>query len=343
MSENRDFGFCPRCGALMQNGVCISCGYGASRQPQSSNNYQGQVSMGMPGTAAGMQGGSGVTGGPGTGPVYIHAAPVKQKNHTAAIVVGVTVGVLLLLGILVALIVFIANSAESSSGSHRDYYDNDYYGGYDDEYDYGYYEPDEDDAYYKEIVDCTRTDLDYDLQWVVESIDPDDTDDSCTYYTTYPILEMDAAPQLDAINETLRQEAVTYRDSYKEYDGGISSFGYVTLMDEEKISIVFKHNFYKENVTEVRLDARSFWIETGAEIAPEEMTDIDRELAMRFQSQDKLQNEGVEYVQDLTADELVEILKDPRRAVFFYTPVGLEAGFNYETGWVTVTLKEQAL
>ena len=114
-------------------------------------------------------------------------------------------------------------------------------------------------------------------------------------------------------------------------------------MYEEKISVVFKHNFYNKNVTEVRLDARSFWIESGEEIAPEEMTDIDQELAMRFQAQDKIQNNGVEYVQDLTADYLLPILKDPNRAVFFYTPVGLEVGFNYETGWVTVTLKEQAL
>jgi len=30
-------------------------------------------------------------------------------------------------------------------------------------------------------------------------------------------------------------------------------------------------------------------------------------------------------------------------AVMFYTPVGLEAGFNYDEGWVTVTLKEQTL
>ena len=42
-------------------------------------------------------------------------------------------------------------------------------------------------------------------------------------------------------------------------------------------------------------------------------------------------------------EELLEILKDPKQAVFFYTPVGLEVGLNYESGWVTVTLKEQAL
>lgn len=340
MSENRDFGFCPRCGALMHNGACTSCGYGAIRQPQQPQSYPNQSS------AAGMAGGTGVTGGPGTSPTYVHIAPVKQKNHTVAIVIGVTVGVLLLLAILIGLIVFAVNSARDSVSSQgrRDYYhDDDFYGDYDDDYDYGYYEPQEDDPYYEEIVDCTRTDLDYRLQWVVESVDPDDPEDSCTYYTTYPILEMEGSGQTESINATLRNLAGCYRDTYKEYEGGISTFGYVTLMDEEKISVVFKHSFYKEKVTEVRLDARSFWIESGKEITPEEMTEIDRELAMRFQSQDKIQNEGVEYVQKLTADELLEILKNPDQAVYFYTPVGLEVGFNYETGWVTVTIKEQAL
>ncbi len=354
MSEKRDFDFCPRCGALMQNGVCQSCGRGMPRPPQMTDGYytqnppnQTQMQQGNPG----MQYGSGVSGGPGTGPVYIHAAPAKRKNHTAVIVIGVSLTVILIVGLLTALIVSLANSARNSVNNGRDrsgrdsydeYYD-DYYGGYDDEYDYGYYEPDENDPYYEEIVDWTRTDLDYGIQWAVESVDPDDGSDDCTYYTTYPILDREGFEEFDAVNEKIRQKAVSYRDSYKDYEGGVSTFGYVTMMDEEKISVVFKHNFYKEDVVEVRLDACTFWIDSKEEAAPEEMTELDLDLAMRFQSQDKIQNDGVEYVQNLTGEELLEILKDPKQAVFFYTPVGLEVGLNYESGWVTVTLKEQAL
>lgn len=353
MSDKRDFDFCPRCGALMQNGVCQSCGRGSTRSPQTSDSYymknpQNQAqTQGNPG----MQGGPGVAGGPGTSPSYVYAAPVKQKNHTAAVVISVTAVVIIILGLVIALVAALANSARenirsgqdrSGRDSYDDFYD-DYYGGYDDDYDYGYYEPDEDDPYYKEIVDCTRTDLDYGIQWVVESVDPDNSEDECTYYTTYPILEKDNSDAFNTVNEKIRQKAAAYRPSYKDYEGGVSTFGYVTLMDEEKISIVFKHNYYKEDVTEVRLEALTFRIDTGEEITSEEMTEIDLDLAMRFQAQDKLQNEGVEYVQKLTGEELLEILKDPGQAVFFYTPVGLEAGFNYESGWVTVTLKEQAL
>ena len=353
MSEKRDFNFCPHCGALMQNGICQSCGRKMQRQPQTSDSYYmqnppNQVQM-QQGNLS-MQYGPGVSGGPGTSSAYVHAIPIKQKNHTAVIVIGVILVIVLILGLLTALTISMANSVKESEDrvgrSGRDIYDDfydDYYGGYDNEYDYGYYEPDENDPYYEEIVDWTRTDLDYSIQWVVESVDPDNGEDDCTYYTTYPILEKDNSNIFAAVNEKLRQEALTYRATYKDCEGGISTFGYVTLMDEEKISVVFKHNFYKEDVTEVRLEAYTFWIDSKEEATPEEMTELDLDLAIRFQSQDRLQNDGVEYVQNLTSEELLAILKDPKQAVFFYTPVGLEAGFNYEDGWVTVTLKEQAL
>ena len=44
MSENRDFDFCPRCGALMQDGICRSCGYSGcfgSGQASYSGNGMG--------------------------------------------------------------------------------------------------------------------------------------------------------------------------------------------------------------------------------------------------------------------------------------------------------------
>ena len=52
MSENRDYGFCPRCGALMRDGVCSSCGYTSrpSAQPNVPGGAgQGQAAQGNPG------------------------------------------------------------------------------------------------------------------------------------------------------------------------------------------------------------------------------------------------------------------------------------------------------
>ena len=51
MSENRDFDFCPRCGALMQDGVCRSCGYSGrfgSGQASYSGNGMGYGTRNTP-------------------------------------------------------------------------------------------------------------------------------------------------------------------------------------------------------------------------------------------------------------------------------------------------------
>ena len=36
MYEDEEYGFCPECGALMKNGVCISCGYDRNKKETDS-------------------------------------------------------------------------------------------------------------------------------------------------------------------------------------------------------------------------------------------------------------------------------------------------------------------
>ena len=331
MSDNRDFGFCPRCGALMQDGVCKSCGYG-------SRNMQG----GNPGAEGPSASGVHYT----LNAQYIGPAqPQKKKTSGGVVAVCIIAGVVLILGLIAAIIFYMHSIAKMAFNNSNDYYD-DGYSYYDDDYnygDYGYYEPDESDPYYQEITDCTRTDLDYKVFWVVDSIDPDDSEDSCSYYATYPIFRGEEDGKFDAVNEKIREMALIYKDSYQNYEEGCSTYGYVTYMDEEKASIVFKHNLYEKNTYQPLLAAVNFRMDTGEILDYSEMAEVDQELAIRFRAQDKTQNDGVEYVQDLSDEELLAILEDPDAAVMFYTPVGLEIGFNYETGWVTVTLKDRAL
>ena len=207
--------------------------------------------------------------------------------------------------------------------------------------------PDEDDPYYREITDCTRTDLEYGISWIVDSITPDDDEDYCTYYATYPLLKGgDGA--YESINEEITGKALQYKEAYTDYPGGCSTYGYVTYMDESKISVVFQHDLYEENGTLPRVTAVTFDLESGQEIKPEQMTAVDEELVMRFRAQNETQNGGVEFVENSSDEDLLALLRDPQTGIFFYSPVGLEAGFNYESGeyssgWVTVTLKDQAL
>ena len=356
MSDSRDYGFCPRCGALMQNGVCRSCGY---TDPSVSGGSSGGAANGAYGRESGQQpsqprqpyaqSGPYMQGGPyPQGTPYVQAVERKKSHKGLIITLSVIGAVLLLTGLILAIVFFfsalgrIPEAADSGyNGGYHDYYDD--YG----DYDSGYYEPSEDDPYYREITDSTRTDLSYGISWIVDSITPDDTEDYCTYYSTYPVLEDDER-DYSAVNSRIEAAALEYKESYKDYPGGCSSLGYVTYMDETRISIVFQHSLYEDNGTRPRISALTFDLETGEEMKPEQMTEISEELVMRFRAQNTVQNGAVEFVDNASDEELLALLSDPDAAVYFYSPVGLEAGFNYESdeygsGWVSVTLKDQAL
>ena len=321
MNEEKNFGFCPRCGALMHDGVCRSCGYR----------------------------GGGYTNYP---PVQQPKAPEKKNRKGLILALCIVCAVVLFIGLILAFVFLsstltrVARETEVYEEEYDDPYSGDYFDEFGD-YDSGYYVPDEDDPYYREITDCTRTDLEYGISWIVDSITPDDDEDYCTYYATYPLLKGgDGA--YDSINEELTRKALQYKETYTDYPGGCSTYGYVTYMDESKISVVFQHDLYEENGTLPRVTTVTFDLESGQEIKPEQMTAVDEELVMRFRAQNETQNGGVEFVENSSDEDLLALLRDPQTGIFFYSPVGLEAGFNYESGeyssgWVTVTLKDQAL
>ena len=52
----------------------------------------------------------------------------------------------------------------------------------------------------------------------------------------------------------------------------------------------------------------------------------------------------MEYLDELTDEELAAYLQDGSSMIAYYTPLGMEIGLNYETagttGWVTVTYKD---
>ncbi len=331
-----EFGFCPKCGALMQSGQCQSCGYGkrVGASSPSPNGATGAYRAGQP------------TASPN---VQVVRQP-KKKNSKRVIVLSVVLACILLLGLFAASIFYAVKMADSTlgvfEGSEMPFQDE--YGDYGD--DYEYYEPSPNDAYYEEFVDATRNDLDYQIWWASDSMNPDDYESELSYYTTYPVLmpSEGAHGNYDRINEMLKEAGLHYKNVFQNYSGGTNSYAYVTYMDEDKISVCFQHQLYEGNIYLPVIQMWTFDVKTGKEIPVEEMFTADLELAMRVRTQDKNQNGGTKYIQDLSDEELLEILKDPQQVGACYTPVGLEIGFNYQSqdgnmGWVTVTIKEQAL
>lgn len=330
MEERNEFGFCPKCGAVMQNGVCQSCGYGRRMENWQQPRVE-EVSRRGNGTSA------------------------KGKVVAGVFIV---IGILFLIAIVIFMYFSIQTAFRKVADKTPDYYGNgdgyfgygnpygnspydDYGGNYDDNY--GYYEPDKNDEYYEEITDATSQDLDYHVIWKSTSMRPDDSDDTCTYDCVYPVLTGEDEAKFTSMSDAIRDLICKYQDTYKEHESGVSSSGYVTYMDEEKISVVVKHSFYEKKSTIPRVEAVTLDVRTGEVIAHEDLVDIDEELVWQFRSRNTSQNGTVEFVDELSDEELEEYLKDEENSVMFYTPVGLEIGFNYDGGWVTVTLKTDTL
>ena len=71
-------------------------------------------------------------------------------------------------------------------------------------------------------------------------------------------------------------------------------------------------------------------------------THSERELKRVYPIVDKIEAMGPA-MEKLSDEELIGYLTDDERRFAFLTPVGTEIGFNYDEGWITVTMKENIL
>lgn len=126
----------------------------------------------------------------------------------------------------------------------------------------------------------------------------------------------------------VKRAAEQYSDSYVNFPDGITTSGYVTYMDDQEISVVFQHRLSGEDGALPKLTALNFRIETGEQIAPSEMIDIDEELVMRFRAQDQTQNGGVDFVTNSTDEELLKLLSDPQESCILLFSCGIGSGLQ---------------
>lgn len=210
------------------------------------------------------------------------------------------------------------------------------------------YVPDRSDDFYVEIADAVRTDLSYQIEWEECNLKSDRADAS--FYTVYPQLAGDI-PHGKELNEYISQEALFYREYCEMYvremgytSCHIQSSGYVTYMDEDTVSIVFEEMLMLDSTGIPGLFDINIDLNTGTVLEHDGMISYTEELAQRFRSQNEYQNNEKLEESDWTDEQLRQLLEDSGGIVFF-TPVGLEIGFNYNGagnayGWVTVTLKD---
>ncbi len=229
--------------------------------------------------------------------------------------------------------------------SYDDYFDDDYFDyGYDD-YDYDDYDYDNDQYY--TLHDDIREDLSYSVEFDYFEYEPDD--DDVAIVVSYPIIRGENVPNLEHLNDVIQEEVDLFKDYYEEeyieymededsYFTALSS-GYVTYMDEEKLSIVFSEYIYSDFYDSAYLYCINIDMENGVILENENILSIDDAFSVEFRKQSDIQNGEIVYVTGMTDQEITELFNSPD-VIVFYTPKGMEIGFNYEEGWVTVTYEE---
>lgn len=216
----------------------------------------------------------------------------------------------------------------------------------------GDYVPSPEDDYYVTIANSIRDDLSYTVEWEDYSYVDDETGATAT--GKYPQLKGGNIPHLDELNEEIEYEATYYSKLYNYYKDAqgedeplsyaTSSIGYVTYMDEEKISIVLQEKYAMNQESYISLYCINIDLVSGELLDNGEMIEYNEQLAREFRDQDAYQNGTAEAVDRMDDEQLQDFLSDSDTNIIFYTPVGLEIGFNYTTstssGWVTATIKD---
>ncbi len=316
-------GFCPKCGAVMYNGFCPSCGRGARM-----SGHKGVSGMGHL-CEESQQSNSKYTAESNRAS---SASSEKKKSKIGFILVLV-----MIIGIAIPLILFwvltsnVSNLSQSfyTISPEPEYYSDDVY------------IPQEADSYYVEIVSATTRGLSYEIAWVDNYVNPDDEKVDAGFSATYPMIIDSTASFVSEVNQTIRDQALSYQPNSLVADDYMYVDSYVTYMTEEILSIVFDVWGKQGDTHLYEAAALNFDMQTGALLTLEQM--LPKHLnADDFREKCERQNDFSSSVvlESMTDGDIIDAVTNPETGVAFYSPVGVDIGFNYEDGWVTVTFKE---
>lgn len=246
---------------------------------------------------------------------------------------------------------------------YDDYYDDDYFYneydypfGDDYPYEYDYYDffgddndnggSVDDDRYYS-LHNEIRDDLQYSVK--LEDYRYDTTYENVDIQVTYPVITGENVPNLDKLNGAIKEEVdfITeyFEEEYQDYmldDEDYfmaTSTGYVTYMDEEKLSIAFSEYIYSDYYNDVFVYCINLDMENGIILDNESLLNTDDAFSVEFRKRSDNQNGEISYLTAMTDQEITRHFKSSD-IIVFYIPQGMEIGFNYDAGWVTVTYED---
>lgn len=197
---------------------------------------------------------------------------------------------------------------------------------------------------YYEFHDEIREDLSYQVEFEVcdEEYGENGT---IMLHTFYPVCYSEAE-DLKSVNSMIQKELEvlhSYAESVSRWlgEGEVFSFeteSYVTYMDEEILSIAYVEygylngEYYESYIVSVNIDMESKMPFTNSQLL-----EIDDDFSIEFRNRCEVQNGEIESLYYYSDQDITEMLNSEDDLILFYTPLGMEVGFNFDYGWVTVT------
>lgn len=230
----------------------------------------------------------------------------------AVLIICIVLAVLALTFTGIIIFVTVKNISSISSSQPelpQDFYD------YGSNYGYDLYTPDADDEYYEELTDATTDGLS--LRWsgirkqhirIIRMKMP--------IFRCITDFFRDHEERLESINGKVREMIHRYDGSYTEDGAVVSTVVYVTLMEEDRLSLVCKYEVSGKN-DYYGLDALNMDMTTGTEIPNSTLLEVDDTLVTRFRVQNSKQNGSITWLDDMSDEELLKILSDDRNVWCF--------------------------
>lgn len=215
----------------------------------------------------------------------------------------------------------------------------------DKEEDYGYGDWYDGEEYY-EIHDAIREDLPYRIGFETYSSAPLD---NLSIDIHYPVVTGDESIEAESINHIIQkeiEEVEEYMESVAEWLTDEETFrfeaeSYVTYMDEDTLSIIYMEKglldgaTYETYIISVNIDMKS-----GMALTNSQLLNIDDAFSIDFRNRCERQNGEIDSLSMYSDQDITTLLTDDASLIIFYTPLGMEVGFNYYYGWVTVTYQD---
>lgn len=198
---------------------------------------------------------------------------------------------------------------------------------------------------YYDFTDYIRDDLSYQVE--LESYEVEE--DNIYIDVNYPVVLGEGVTNLDGINKALQNELTVVEDYVKQMGDQLmedESYeflvdGYVTYMSEDVLSVAYveygylNDEFYESYIISVNVD-----MSTGMVMDNTQILEIDDAFSIDFRERCDKQNGSVDTLSVFSDQEITEYLNDSKHAIILYTPLGMEVGMNYYSGWVTVTYRD---